>query len=163
MQNMAECGKKPLETKKSMVWCWNRIRKMKKLPKNELSDCAFREKIRVPVYTFMTMVCRLSCPYSAKRKRFVFLFASTVFSEWHCALAPLRMFRCGKRGRLSFQDCKLPCCNCRICVWYALSHTPLMCHSCKEPLSLPEWSGRLHRTNPTTRLRSSTHRLYLSA
>lgn len=41
---MAECGKKPLKTKKSMVWGWNRIRKMKKLPKNELSDCAFQEK-----------------------------------------------------------------------------------------------------------------------
>mgnify|MGYP006866339627 FL=1 len=44
MQNIAECGKKPVETKKSMVWGWNRIKKMKKLPKNELSDCAFREK-----------------------------------------------------------------------------------------------------------------------
>ena len=44
MQNIAECGKKPVETKKSMVWGWNWIKKMKKLPKNELSDCAFREK-----------------------------------------------------------------------------------------------------------------------
>ena len=106
-----------------------------------MSDYAFREKTRVPVvHTYrladcITSVLRsnstkdirawLYLYHSAKGRWFVFLFASKVFQERHCAPSPLRMYRYGKQGRLSFQGCKPPCCICPICVWCVLFRIPL--------------------------------------
>lgn len=126
-----------------------------------MSDYAFREKTRVPVvHTYrladcITSVLRsnstknirawLYLYHSAKGRWFVFLFASKVFQERHCAPSPFRMYRYGKQGRLSFQGCKPPCCICPICVWCVLFRIPLKLRPYKVPLLLHGESGRLLR------------------
>lgn len=170
---------KPRNKSFQRFWAGSGLYKWKNSRKTNVGLHFSGEKIRVTVVmTYRFTDCITSVSHSTLREAFGFgdvgtiqreeaglFFFSLVQSFKNGITYPFRS-ECAdmeSEGQLSFQDCKLPYCNYQICVWCALSQTPLEpCH-CKEPLSLSEWLRQLHRTNPTTWLRSSILRLYLSA
>ena len=150
-----------------------------KLPKNECRITLFGRKQEYLSYILTDLLTALRqycvqtlrkifglgciCTIQQKEDGLFFLFASKVFQERHCAPSPLRMYRYGKQGRLSFQDCKPPCYICPICVWCVLFRIPLKLRPYKVPLLQHGESGRLLRKVRILPTRSWRLRLYRPA